>query len=65
MKMDTRKSLIVGILLIIFIQPYFEMRAFNRFSEQKATYWDALFVELRIEANGARGDTHGIREETL
>ena len=42
---------IIGILLLIPLQPYFEMRAFNKFSEKKATYWDAMFSELRIEAN--------------
>ena len=35
----------------IFVQPYFEMRAFNKFSDKKATYMDALFSQLRIEAN--------------
>lgn len=24
------------------------MKAFNKFSETKATYWDALFTELRV-----------------
>jgi len=61
MKLNTEEKvgllLIVGffvfILLIAFIQPHFEKRAFNKFSKQKATYWDALFSELRIEANRA------------
>jgi len=29
---------------------YFEMRAFNKFSEQKATLTDAMFSRLRIVA---------------
>jgi hypothetical protein len=42
---------IIGILLAVtLLVPYFEMRAFNKFSEQKATYFDAVFSELRIEA---------------
>jgi len=40
--------IIAGILVLV--QPYFEMRAFNRFSEKKATYWDAAFASLRVMA---------------
>lgn len=32
----------------ILTQPYFEARAFNKFSATKATYWDAVFADLRI-----------------
>lgn len=39
---------VVVALLGFLIQPYFEMRAFNKFSETKATYWDAMFSQLRI-----------------
>lgn len=35
-------------MAMIFIQPYFEMRTFNRFSKVKASYVDALYSELRI-----------------
>lgn len=42
---------VVGLLAVLFLgllQPYFEMRAFNKFSQTKATYWDALMSDLRI-----------------
>ena len=44
--------IVTAIILIFFsfmgIKPYFEMKAFNKFSDQKATYWDAMFTELRV-----------------
>lgn len=45
------RMVIVGITLLIFVfllQPYFEMKAFNKFSETKANYFDAVFSELRV-----------------
>jgi hypothetical protein len=45
------KTLVAAIGLIIalaFFQPYFEKEAFNKFSNTKATYWDALVSDLRI-----------------
>jgi len=49
--------LIVLIIIVIFgiaaIQPYFEMRTFNKFTKgEKATYWDAVFAQLRISTDG-------------
>ena len=44
---------IIGIFFSMICQPYFEMRTFNKFSNTKATYWDAVFSQLRIEANRA------------
>jgi len=41
-------SIISIVIAIILIQPYFEMKAFNKFSDKKATYIDALFSNLRI-----------------
>jgi len=43
--------MIVAIISGVFVQPYFEMKAFNKFSSNKATYIDAMFSQLRIEAN--------------
>ena len=47
-------TFIVGVILfILFLYvgiSYMEMRAFNKFSEQKASLVDALFAELRIFA---------------
>lgn len=38
-----------ALLILYFLaQPYFEMRTFNKFSNQKATYFDAVFSNLRI-----------------
>lgn len=44
--------IILGLLAAMFISPYFEMQAFNKFSKTKATYWDALWTELRIIPDG-------------
>ena len=41
-------SIIVLGLAYYFVQSYFEMSAFNRFSNVQATYLDALFSNLRI-----------------
>lgn len=43
---------IVVIVIVILFQPYAEMKAFNKFSMTKATYWDALWSDLRIIPNG-------------
>ena len=32
------------------VSKYFEVNAFNRVSEKKLTYWDAVFLNLRVEA---------------
>lgn len=32
------------------VSSYFEMSAFNRVSDTDVTLWEAMFVELRIEA---------------
>lgn len=39
---------IVG--LLVFIGSSMEANAFNKFSEKKATWIDALSIELRVEA---------------
>ena len=37
------------VVIVIMGQPYFEASAFNKFtSGPKATYWDALWTELRV-----------------
>jgi len=60
MKSDDMKTLaaLVGIvavpviaIVIMAMQPYFEARAFNKFTEgPKATYWDAVWTSLRVTA---------------
>lgn len=43
-----------GILVVVVVSiaaSYFEMKAFNKFSETKATLGDAIFAELRIFAD--------------
>lgn len=48
---------VIIVVLIIFTiamsvaAPYFEAEAFKKFSTKKATYWDALVVNLRVEAS--------------
>jgi len=42
---------IVILLVMIFVQPYFEAKSFNKFRDPDtppATYWDAMFSELRV-----------------
>ncbi len=42
-------GLVLAFLLAFWlVPPYFEARAFNKFSKTKATYWDALWTELRV-----------------
>jgi hypothetical protein len=60
MKSDDMKMLaaLVGIvtvsvlaIVIMVMQPYWEARAFNKFTEgPKATYWDAVWTSLRVTA---------------
>lgn len=41
-------AIIVAILSPV-LQPYFEARAFNKFTTgPKATYWDAVWSDLRV-----------------
>ena len=41
--------IVVGTLFVAVAQPYFEAKAFNKFtSGPKATYWDAMWTELRV-----------------
>ncbi len=48
---------VIILVLIIFTiamyvaAPYFEAEAFNKFSTKKVTYWDALVLDLRVEAS--------------
>lgn len=39
-----------AVLCLVASYPYFEARTFNKFSAKKATYWDAVFADLRIIA---------------
>ena len=43
---------VIGVIFALTIPPYFEMRTFNKFSAQKASYIDALFSELRVINDG-------------
>lgn len=31
------------------LQPYFESQAYNRLTGAQTTYWDAAFLELRVQ----------------
>ena len=42
--------LILATIIFVAIAPYFEAKAFNRVSQKKVTYWDAVFLDLRVEA---------------
>ena len=47
-------SLIIIALLItvgvVLLQPYIEMKTFNKFSAKKAFYFDVMFSNLRVNA---------------
>ncbi len=40
--------MIIGFIVFLIIQPYFEMQTFNKFSGTKVTYFDAVFSKLRV-----------------
>ena len=47
---------IIVAVLIFFLggaimQPYFEAKTFNKLTGGKATYWDAVFAELRVDGS--------------
>jgi len=42
--------LILATIIFVALAPYFEAEAFNRLSEKKVTYWDAVFLDLRVQA---------------
>lgn len=55
---DKQQAIVTGILVVVGIllvfgfaaaQPYFEARAFNNCTGSHATYWDAVFSQLRIQ----------------
>lgn len=46
--------IVFGTLFAAVAQPYFEAKTFNKFtSGPKATYWDAMWTELRVMSEGA------------
>ena len=46
---------IIGIILAGVLQPYFESRAYNRLTGAHTTYWDALWLELRVQDQPQKG----------
>lgn len=41
--------MLLTLFALIVLQPYFEAMAFNKFTTgPKATYWDAVWTELRV-----------------
>ena len=40
---------IVATLLSMILQPYFESKTYNKLTGAETTWWDAVWVELRIE----------------
>jgi len=49
-------ALILITLGIAAIQPHFEAKAYNKLTGGNATYWDALFTELRIVGTEEKGN---------
>jgi hypothetical protein len=46
-------GVIIAVILVIsatlFIQPYMESKTYNKLTGAKTTWWDALWVELRVQ----------------
>lgn len=54
--------IILGISAIIALfaaQPYFEAKSFNKLTGGNATYWDALWSNLRIDGSSQQRDGDG------
>ena len=48
---------IVGFLIIVggcLAQPYFEAKSFNKLTGGNATYWDAVWSNLRVDGSSQR-----------
>lgn len=39
----------LGFIAVVALEPYFESRAYNRLTGAHATYWDALWLDLRVQ----------------
>lgn len=44
-------AFVVVVLLLLFVQPYFEAQAYNRATGSDVSTWDAFWVELRVQAD--------------
>ncbi len=40
---------VIGVIFLASLSPYFESRAYNRLTGAQTTYWDALWLELRVQ----------------
>lgn len=45
---------ILAIIGLFAAQPYFEAKSFNKLTGGNATYWDALWSNLRIDGSSQR-----------
>ena len=41
--------IIIGMISLAIIQPFMESRAYNKLTGSKTTWWDAVWIELRIQ----------------
>ena len=41
-------SILIVLIGFVLIQPYIEMKTFNKFSDEKVTYIEAMFTNLRV-----------------
>lgn len=52
------EKLVLGFVLLIILMipssllvpPYFETQSYNRITGENVSYWDALWVELRVQS---------------
>lgn len=55
---NEEKLIVAGLLLFFFfvipsfllVPPYFEAQSYNRITGENVSYWDALWVELRVQS---------------
>lgn len=40
---------LIAIVAVAALQPLFESQAYNRLTGAQTTYWDALWLELRVQ----------------
>lgn len=39
----------LGLLVLVIVEPYFESRHYNKVTGAHTTYWDAVWLELRVQ----------------
>ena len=56
---------IASLFVIAAIQPYFESQRYNKLTGAKTTYWDAVWLELRVQDNLLNSNSKNVEESQL